>query len=584
MDIGELLAFKPEQTPKRPHEDEDDDFNLEAAHGKRGGGDEKTKRMRRIAEAKESAHYSKQAGASGGSSAATGTSAFEFDPELTEEERLNILKYVENEEADGDVLDEQSLKKLILVFEKRNLKNQEMRIKFADSPEKFMDSEVELHTVIQELKGVATVPDLYPLLVELHGLHSLLELLAHQNTDIAVAVVDLLQEVTDVDILGESQEGAESLIEALRKEQICALLVQNLERLNEQVKEEADGVHNTLAIVENLTEIDAEFVKEAAEQGLLAWLLKRLRGKSPFDPNKLYCSEILSILIQTENDNRLLLGSLDGVDVLLQQLAVYKRHDPASNEEQEYMQNLFNCLCSALMARENRDRFLSGEGLQLMNLMLREKKMSRNGSLKVLDHAMAGQDGRDNCNKFVEILGLRTIFPLFMKTPKRNKQRLISADEHEEHVTSVIASMLRNCKGTHRQRMLAKFTENDHEKVDRLLELHLKYLAKVEAIDKEIDQQAKDPSIDEDEEAENNYIKRLTGGLFTLQRIDYILLEVSATGDTVKQRVLQILNLRGASMKTIRSIMREYAGNLGDGDTDWREQEQTHILSLVDRF
>lgn len=31
-------------------------------------------------------------------------------------------------------------------------------------------------------------------------------------------------------------------------------------------------------------------------------------------------------------------------------------------------------------------------------------------------------------------------------------------------------------------------------------------------------------------------------------------------------------------------IISEYAGNLGDGDTDWREQEQTHILSLVDRF
>ncbi|XP_001359507.1 beta-catenin-like protein 1 [Drosophila pseudoobscura] len=581
MDIGELLAFKPEQTPKRPHED-DEDFEPETTAGKRGGGgsDEKAKRIRRIAEAKETANYGKQ----GSSSSTTASNAFELDPELTEEERLNIMRYVENEETDGDVLDEQGLKKLILVFEKRNLKNQEMRIKFVENPEKFMDSELELHTVIQELKGVATVPDLYPLLVELHGLHSLLELLAHQNTDIAVAIVDLLQEVTDVDILGESQEGAQALIEALRKEQICALLVQNLERLNEQVKEEADGVHNTLAIVENLTEIDGEFVREAAEQGLLAWLLKRLKGKTPFDPNKLYCSEILSILIQTENDNRLLLGSIEGVDVLLQQLAVYKRHDPASNEEQEYMQNLFNCLCSALMAKENRDRFLNGEGLQLMNLMLREKKMSRNGSLKVLDHAMAGPDGRDNCNKFVEILGLRTIFPLFMKTPKRNKLRLLSADEHEEHVSSVIASMLRNCKGTHRQRMLSKFSENDYEKVDRLLELHLKYLAKVEAIDKEIDQQPTDPSIDEDEEAENNYIKRLTGGLFTLQRIDYILLEVSSTSETVKQRVLQILNLRGASMKTIRSIMREYAGNLGDGDTDWRQQEQTHILSLVDRF
>nr|XP_014092563.1 beta-catenin-like protein 1 [Bactrocera oleae] len=578
MDVGELLSFKPEQTPKRPH-DEDDDYlqnSTEDRSTRNIKRDEKSKRMRRIEQAKESADFVKPDVPS--------LDSF-FGPELTEEERINILNYVENEDAEGDVLDEVGLKKLLLVFEKRNLKNQEMRIKYPDNPEKFMESEVDLHSVIQELKGVATVPDLYSVLVELHGIPSILELLAHPNTDIAVAIVDLLQEVTDVDILGESSEGAEILIEALRKQQVCALLVQNLERLNEEVKEEADGVHNSLAIVENLTEMHSDIVREAAEQGLLAWLLKRLKQKSPFDPNKLYCSEILSILIQTNNDNRLMLGTIDGIDGLLQQLAIYKRHDPSSTEEQEYMENLFNCLCSALMAKENRDRFLKGEGLQLMNLMLREKKMSRNGSLKVLDHAMSGPDGRENCNKFVDILGLRTIFPLFMKTPKRNKKHLLSSDEHEEHVCSVIASMLRNCRGTQRQRLLSKFTENDHEKVDRLLELHLKYLEKVEIVDREIDQQEKNTEIDEDEEAENNYIKRLTGGLFTLQRIDYIILEVSATADTVKQRVVQILNLRGSSMKTIRNVMREYAGNLGDdGDADWKEQEQSHIVSLIDRF
>ena len=86
-----------------------------------------------------------------------------------------------------------------------------------------------------------TVPDLYALLVELHGVSSLLELLSHQNTDISVAVVDLLQEMTDVDILHESLDGAEVLIEALRKQQASALLVQNLDRLDETVKEEADG-------------------------------------------------------------------------------------------------------------------------------------------------------------------------------------------------------------------------------------------------------------------------------------------------------------------------------------------------------
>lgn len=45
--------------------------------------------------------------------------------------------------------------------------------------------------------------------------------------------------------------------------------------------------------------------------------------------------------------------------------------------------------------------------------------------------------------------------------------------------------MLKNCKGTQRQRLLSKFTENDFEKVDRLMELHFKYLERVEEIEKQ---------------------------------------------------------------------------------------------------
>lgn len=51
--------------------------------------------------------------------------------------------------------------------------------------------------------------------------------------------------------------------------------------------------------------------------------------------------------------------------------------------------------------------------------------------------------------------------------------------------------MLRNCRGQQRQRLLSKFTENDHEKVDRLLELHFKYLDKVEEVDLMIENQRK---------------------------------------------------------------------------------------------
>lgn len=241
-------------------------------------------------------------------------------------EQLDLLNLLEDsgEDSTAAVLDEGSLKKIFLLFEKRVLKNQEMRIKFPDQPEKFMESELDLHEVLQQLNSVSTAPDLYPLVVELNGIASLLELLAHPNTDISVSVVDLIQEMTDIDILHESLEGAEILIESLRKQQASGLLVQNLERLDETVKEESDGVHNTLAIFENLTEIKPEMCKEIADQGLLQWILKRLKVKT-FDANKLYCSEILSILLQNTNENRILLGNLDGIDILLQQLAVYKR-------------------------------------------------------------------------------------------------------------------------------------------------------------------------------------------------------------------------------------------------------------------
>lgn len=52
-------------------------------------------------------------------------------------------------------------------------------------------------------------------------------------------------------------------------------------------------------------------------------------------------------------------------------------------------------------------------------------------------------------------------------------------------MVSIIASMLRNCTGPQRQRLLSKFTENDYEKVDRLMELHFKYLEKVEEVEKD---------------------------------------------------------------------------------------------------
>ncbi|CAD5110989.1 DgyrCDS340 [Dimorphilus gyrociliatus] len=504
-----------------------------------------------------------------------------------EEHKRRLLELVEQAEDVPDSIDETGLKRMILSFEKRVNKNQELRIKYSNQPTKFVDSEVDLHAAIQELHVIATQPNLYGILVQFKAHSTLLQLLLHSNTDIAVAVVDLLQELTDIDEDNQEDSGIDSLIDALMDEQLPLTLVQNMDRMDESIKEEASAIHNSLGIIENIIDVQPELTVTIAKQGILAWILKRLKLKA-FEANKLYCSEILSILLQNQTEVQKMLGEADGIDILLQQLATYKRNEPSSNEEIEYMENIFNCVCSILSLNENRVRFVKGEGIQLMILMLKEKHASRNCAIKVLNHACSGDDGGPCCSKLIESLGLRAIFPLFMRTPKRHKKAGPNQEELEEHIISIVTSLVRHSEGAQRQRLMTKFSENNHEKIERLLELHFKYLERVEVVNKKVEKEReqllKYGEVDEENE-EEFYMQRLEAGLFCLQMVDYTLVEVSQAGQDVKNRIFEILRMRGASSKVIKTVVREYADNIGDAmDEDDRRHEQERILQLVDEF
>lgn len=72
------------------------------------------------------------------------------EPQLTEKEKEDILKYVETEAPEVEALDEATLKRMILLFEKRALRNQEMRVKFPDQPEKYVDIETNISSQIED--------------------------------------------------------------------------------------------------------------------------------------------------------------------------------------------------------------------------------------------------------------------------------------------------------------------------------------------------------------------------------------------------------------------------------------------------
>uniref|UniRef100_A0A183TLN8 Beta-catenin-like protein 1 n=1 Tax=Schistocephalus solidus TaxID=70667 RepID=A0A183TLN8_SCHSO len=407
---------------------------------------------------------------------------------------LRMTKAIEEDlgTVGEDDITESTVRKLTVLLEKRILANQEARTKFPDQPTKFMDSEIELQETLESMQILAAKPSLYNVLAaQVRPIHLLLNLLSHENTDISVNIVDLLNELLKPDGLREAgAEAVNPLIDLLFSNQLVHLLTQNLARLDESVKDEAEGVHTTLG---NLLDVRPDLAVPIAQQGIFAWILRRIQRRT-FDKNKLYVSEVLAILLQVDDANKTRLGEMDGIDILLQQLAVYKRHDPSTREEAEMMYNLFDCLCSSLMLAGNKDKFLKGEGVQLMNLMLRERHAARDCALKVLDYALSVVEGLTgdstflsegeaaaaaNCNKFVEVLGLRTLFPLFMHSPQKSLPGP-TASEMEEHIISIVASLLRHCTGQQQSRVLSKFVENEHEKVDRMVELHFKYYERVQ--------------------------------------------------------------------------------------------------------
>ena len=155
------------------------------------------------------------------------------------------------------------------------------------------------------------------------------------------------------------------------------------------------------------------------------------------------------------------------------------------------MENLFDCLCSCLMLTSNKPRFLDAEGVELMLIVVREKMQARRSALKALDYACLGVEGAGICERLIERLGLKSVFAAYMKKGTKSSKKLKGYDGNEEeaHVISIISSLFKNVgPGVNRDRLLAKYSENEFEKVDRLVELHFQYVDRVRLCEDQIDQ------------------------------------------------------------------------------------------------
>eukprot|EP00741_Cyanophora_paradoxa_P017723 tig00000203_g17117.t1 len=496
----------------------------------------------------------------------------------TEEDILQLLEQAPAVEA----LDLFGLKKQVLAFERKLTRNQEMRVKFPDQPDKFVDSEVELHDEIKKMHVVAASPELFADLVELNATQSITGLLAHENTDIAGDALELLQELTEPDAVANLQDSA-VLVDALLANNVVELLVENLKRLDEGNESDAKAVHNSLNIIENMIEVKPEVTSIVCQKTpLMKWLIGRLRVRE-FDQNKLYASEILAILLQQSKENRETFSDPEKLDHLLRLVAVYKKRTPGSSEEEEVMENLFDCVAAALLHPPVQATFIECEGIELMLLITKEQPAARRCTLKVLDFALQRCGGA--CERFVDALGLKTIFSAYMQKGSyarvKKKRSDEEGDAEEEHIVSSIASLFIHLKGQRMERLLGKFEESDFEKIDRTMDLFDKFYRRVQECESEF---LKDHGRElSEEDKEYLYLEKLEHGQFTLQNIALVIAHViKADMSGARDRILIHLKQHDRSPVIIKGIIQELVENFGDAvSVDERERQLEMLRELA---
>ncbi|XP_026191552.1 beta-catenin-like protein 1 [Cyclospora cayetanensis] len=497
------------------------------------------------------------------------------------------------DEVHVEEITEASIRRCAAQLERRVKKNQHDRIKFASNPEKWIKSEVDLDEEVKRWTQVAADPSLFPLLFESGAFEVLTSLLSHANTDLAVDVVEVFSELTEADSVMEAPD-PQAVVDQLVGSHLPEMVVDLLCRLKEDGSEDdALGISSCLSVVENLLELQPSLATTFAQaQKLPAFLFKRIRpppvaaagsagavggtaggggrvGVSAYvtDGTRLHAAEVLaSLLQQLQPQEKTQLGGRtggDGVDRLLRAVAPYRKKDPESAQEEELVLNLFDALCSLLLVESNRELLGKQQGVELMLRIIKERRFFTPQAVKALDFAL--MDSPANCATFVERLGLRFLFSMFLGKVKEGGHKPKKPDD-------LIA------------RVLNKFQECGFEKIERLLELRETFASRAgksknkSQPNEELQEINKELGVDPEE---RRYLDACEAGLSVLQQIDCIIVRLTNAGNAmVRMRLMDLMKMKNIDHCKIEAVLREFANHMDERAS----AQKLELLSLAKYF
>jgi len=591
--------------------------------------------------------------------------------------------------------------------------------------EHYMESEIALYENIASLKAFAAEPAaLYSVLIQQQVLQQLVQLLMHDNVDIAIAVVSVLLELLDTDLIVNDndndndgrQQAVHQLATALLSSEGPELLVENLARMqrskqnnnnsnnNKNTEEDEDddevgrGVEDILSLVENLLELDLSVPEEEAsktngktsksnngssvvssstvaatlcrETALVPWLLEQVEQQQQggdSDPTLRNRSmEVLAYLAPREeiytvitdwsripsyrstfataaNDNKSnnsnkkkKAPTVDGIEILLQSVAAFRKRQPASEAEVEFLENaamvLASCLTYSPAAVES---FLEAQGIQLVMRCLKERVYAGAVALKWLDFAGSSSSSsidntptttttttalyRRACEELVQAGALKHVFPLFLGrhrpkfhldkavTPQQKKDKKNFYHELEATVVRILYALVRHLRDDSphdaKDRLLAKFlsdndnndNSNNNEKVNRLVELLLAYdqrarLAEYKFYRSDVEESLLNSNAtttttadgdDSDKEAVIQLAAldaKLAAGGDILHRLAVIAAFCCTGSKKCHQQILAQLHAKQSGIGLIREVLEEFVAVLGDSEQ--KQQLQSYLEQI----
>ena len=393
----------------------------------------------------------------------------------TNEDVERILK--QSEEIDSQ-FDEKTLSELLKSIRKKYDSDIMLRNKYKNDSMKYCTIEEELHEDLVVLQRLAAYPNLLSSFISNSGIEIILLILTHPNIDIISAMLSLIVEITESDFLNDIED-AKSFIELLISNSIFDRIAETLYKISPNDEDASQYYSDILGIFENFVDVYEKSADLIGGTKAIEWMLQMIRSSSNVDSADiaegdvcLFCSEVLAMLVQFSDENKKRFAKMEGVPILVNVIVNIKENTNRKiliGNQEEFANNIVDCICSALLYEENKKMFAMVDGVNIMIDFMRENNTFRHLGIKVLNFAI--QNSKENAIQFVESNGLCVLFPYFMsKGMKKIKKEI--ATKGEESSIEIIVNLLRYVNGVNYDRVIFKFKENKNEKIKQLIEVY----------------------------------------------------------------------------------------------------------------